>query len=136
MVGQGQPSLRGVWHEFRLRFLMYMSLLRRFGLVAVLGFLAPGSAAAQDSLHVVVVSTTDIHGHVLSWDFVADREAPWGLDRAATVIDSLRRQYPGQVVVVDAGDLIQGEPFATYYAAVKPADPNPVVDALNAVGYD
>src|SRR6267143_5235861 len=75
---------------------MYTSLLRRFGLVAVVGFLAPSAAAAQDSLHVVVVSTTDIHGHVLSWDFVADREAPWGMDRAATVVDSLRRAYPGR----------------------------------------
>lgn len=115
---------------------MYMSLTRRFavGIALVLG--APCAAAAQDSLHVVVVSTTDIHGRVTSWDYVQDREAPWGLDRAATVIDSLRKAYPGQVVVVDAGDLIQGDPFAAYFASVRPADPNPVVDALNAVGYD
>ena len=115
---------------------MYLSLLRRFGLGIGLILAAARAAAAQDSLHVVVVSTTDIHGRVTAWDYVADREAPWGLDRAATVIDSLRKAYPGQVVVVDAGDLIQGEPFAAYFASVRPADPNPVVDALNAVGYD
>src|SRR5688572_18128497 len=115
---------------------MYMSLPRRLVLFAALALGASPAAQAQDSLHVVVVSTTDVHGRVLSWDYVTDREAPWGLDRAATVVDSLRKAYPGRVVVVDAGDLIQGEPFATYFAAVRPADPNPVVDALNAVGYD
>src|SRR5688572_9324493 len=115
---------------------MYMSLPRRLVLFAALALGASPAAQAQDSLHVVVVSTTDVHGRVLSWDYVTDREAPWGLDRAATVVDSLRKAYPGRVVVVDAGDLIQGEPFATYFAAVRPADPNPMVDALNAVGYD
>ena len=93
-------------------------------------------ASAQDSAHVVVVATTDVHGRATNWDYVLDREAPWGLSRVATVVDSLRRQYPGRVVVVDAGDLIQGDPFATYFATVQPTDPNPVVDALNGVGYD
>ena len=36
-------------------------------------------------------------------------------------------------MVVDAGDLIQGEPFATFFSAVQPTEPNPVVDALNAM---
>ncbi len=103
---------------------------------ALLAVLRTSSAAAQDTVQVVIVSTTDVHGRATHWDYVQDREAPWGLDRAATVVDSLRRQYPGRVVVVDAGDLIQGDPFATYFARVQPVDPHPVIDALNAVGYD
>lgn len=85
---------------------------------------------------VVVIATTDVHGRVTHWDYEFDREAPWGLTRAATVIDSLRRAYPGSVVVVDAGDLLQGNSFAAYFATVRPVEPNPVVAALNALGYD
>jgi hypothetical protein len=59
-----------------------MSLTRVAGLVAGLCVAVPGTARSQDSLHVVVVSTTDIHGRVTSWDFINDREGPWGLDRA------------------------------------------------------
>jgi 2',3'-cyclic-nucleotide 2'-phosphodiesterase/3'-nucleotidase len=91
---------------------------------------------AQDSTQVVVVATTDVHGRVTHWDYETDREAPWGLTRAATALDSLRRLYPDRVVLVDAGDLIQGNPFATFFATVEPMDPHPVVDALNALGYD
>src|SRR6478609_10065480 len=70
--------------------------------------LAGAPLAAQDTAHVVVVSTTDIHGHASGWDYQEGRPFPGGLTRAATVIDSLRARYPGQVVLVDAGDLISG----------------------------
>src|SRR5690606_25239101 len=59
-----------------------------------------------------------------------------GLTRVATVVDSLRARYPGRVVVVDAGDLIQGDPFAAYWARVAPRDPHPILEAMNLVGYD
>jgi len=89
-----------------------------------------------DSAHVVVVATTDVHGHATGWDYLAERPFPGGLARAASAVDSLRALYPGQVVLVDAGDLIQGDPFATYFARVSPRDPHPVIDAMNLMAYD
>jgi 2',3'-cyclic-nucleotide 2'-phosphodiesterase (5'-nucleotidase family) len=94
------------------------------------------AAPLQDTAHVVLVATTDLHGHVTDWDYVADRPFPGGLARVATVVDSLRARYPGQVVLVDAGDLLQGDAFATYFARVAPAVPHPVVEAMNLAGYD
>ncbi len=92
--------------------------------------------APQDSAHVVIVSTTDVHGRAPGWDYIADQPFSGGLARVATVVDSLRAAHPGQVVVVDAGDLIQGDPFAAYFARMAPRDTNPIVRAMNAVGYD
>jgi 2',3'-cyclic-nucleotide 2'-phosphodiesterase/3'-nucleotidase len=92
--------------------------------------------ASADTIHIVLVATTDVHGHATEWDYVADRSYPGGLSRAATVIDSLRGRYPGQVIVVDAGDVIEGDPFADYYARVAPRAPHPVVEAMNLIGYD
>ncbi len=105
---------------------------------AVLAALAAAEprAAGQDSVHLVVVASTDVHGRVYHWDYLAQVEAAWGITRAATAIDSLRAEYPGRVIVLDAGDLIQGSPFATYFGRERVSDPNPVVDALNAAGYD
>ena len=90
----------------------------------------------SDTAHVVIVATTDVHGHVTDWDYVANQPASGGLTRVATIVDSLKARYPGQVVVVDAGDLIQGDPFATYFARVAPRDPNPVIEAMSLTGYD
>ena len=99
-------------------------------------FLAPLAPVVQDSAHLVIVATTDVHGRATAWDYVRDRSYPGGLVRAARPIDSLRAAYPDQVVLVDAGDLLQGDPFAAYFAQVAPRDPHPIVDVMNQLGYD
>lgn len=101
--------------------------------LASLAFLAP---TVQDSAHLVIVATTDVHGRATAWDYVRDRPSPGGLVRAARPIDSLRAAYPGQVILVDAGDLLQGDPFAAYFAQVAPQDLNPIVDVMNQLAYD
>ena len=105
-----------------------------FGVLLLLPLVT--SAAAQETAHVVIVATTDVHGRAYHWNYVTDSEAPWGLTRVATVVDSLRARFPGQVVVMDVGDLIQGNPFASYYAYEREGEPHRVIDALNAVEYD
>ena len=94
------------------------------------------AVSAPDTAHIVIVATTDVHGRVFGWDYVRDAAAPGGLSRAATALETLRARYPGNVVLVDAGDLLQGNPFATYYGRYDKRQPQPVVDALNALQYD
>src|SRR5213592_4450808 len=94
------------------------------------------AVSAPDTAHVVIVATTDVHGRVFGWDYVRDAVAPGGLSRAATALETLRSRYPGQVVLVDAGDLLQGNPFATYFGRYDKRQPQPIVDALNALQYD
>jgi 2',3'-cyclic-nucleotide 2'-phosphodiesterase (5'-nucleotidase family) len=96
------------------------------------------SLAAQvpDSAHLVLVATTDVHGHATAWDYLGHRPYGGGLARVATAVDSLRRRYPGQVIVVDAGDLLEGSPLAEYHRRVGPPDPDPLIEAMNLVGYD
>lgn len=93
------------------------------------------AAKVADTTRVVVVATTDVHGRATAWE--DDGRTPFGggLTRVATVVDSLRKRYPGQVVLVDAGDLIQGNAFAGHFARA-PRRPHPVIDAMNALGYD
>jgi 2',3'-cyclic-nucleotide 2'-phosphodiesterase/3'-nucleotidase len=94
------------------------------------------AAPLQDTAHVVLVATTDLHGRATDWDYTADRTFAGGITRVAAVADSLRARYPGQVVLVDAGDLLQGDAFATYFARVAPTAPHPIVEAMNLAGYD
>jgi 2',3'-cyclic-nucleotide 2'-phosphodiesterase (5'-nucleotidase family) len=94
------------------------------------------AAPIQDTAHVVLVATTDVHGRATDWDYVHQQSYPGGLTRVATIIDSLKALYPGAVVVMDAGDVTQGNAFATYFARVKPHDPHPLIEAMNLAGYD
>ena len=72
----------------------------------------------------------------MHWDYVGHTEAPWGLTRVATLVDSLRRSLPEGVVLVDAGGLLQGDPFSTYFATESALRGHPVIDAMNVLRYD
>lgn len=112
---------------------------RRFGLhwrTSLVCILLANAANASGQENITVVATTDVHGRAMHWDYVTDREAPWGLTRAATAIDSIRRADGERVILVDAGDLLQGNLFARFFGTVRTVARNPVVDALNAIGYD
>ena len=88
-------------------------------------------------LTLFVAATTDVHGHLVGWDYYANRaDSSRGLARAATIVDSLRAAAPGRVVLVDAGDMLQGTPL-TYVAARRDTFPvHPVIAAMNAMQYD
>ena len=100
----------------------------------------PGPAAAcapGTSVPLKIAATTDVHGHLQGWDYYADRaDSDRGLTRAATIVDSLRAADRGRVVLVDAGDILQGTPLAYVAARVVRAGPNPIIAAMNAMRYD
>jgi 2',3'-cyclic-nucleotide 2'-phosphodiesterase (5'-nucleotidase family) len=90
-----------------------------------------------DTRDIVIVSTTDVHGRIRAWDYYADSaEKSRGLTRAATLIDSVRAANPASVILLDAGDLLQGNPFAYVAARVAPERPSPIVTAMNVMRYD
>ena len=95
------------------------------------------SDGASDTVDIVVASTTDVHGRLRGWDYFAGaRDTLRGLSRVATIVDSVRRAQPGRVVLVDAGDLLQGNPLTYVAARIDSAAPHPVIAAMNALGYD
>ena len=98
--------------------------------------LTQGPRASADTTTIYLAATTDVHGRASAWDYERDAAAPLGLARAATVIDSLRRAHPGRVVVVDAGDLLQGNSLALVASQAPRRGVNPMVLALNRIGYD
>ncbi|MEO5589355.1 MAG: metallophosphoesterase, partial [Gemmatimonadaceae bacterium] len=97
----------------------------------------PASSYSWGDVELLVLSTTDVHGRIRGWDYYGDSaESARGLARAATVVDSVRKANPGRVLLVDAGDLLQGNPFA-YIARKQFADSvNPIVAAMNSMAYD
>src|SRR5918996_5037346 len=104
---------------------------------------ALGCASASRSLkrpattEIVVAATTDVHGWLRGWDYYANAaDTTRGLTRAATIVDSLRAVHPGRVVVVDAGDLLQGNPLAYTAARVSSDTLSPIVAAMNVMQYD
>src|SRR5688572_11570542 len=98
------------------------------------GASAGAVGSVSSSLDLIVAATTDVHGRLRGWNYEANVADPVrGLSRAATIVDSLRAAAPGGVVLLDAGDLMQGNSLAFAAARVAPPDaPHPIMAAMNA----
>ncbi|MFF3916532.1 bifunctional metallophosphatase/5'-nucleotidase [Streptomyces sp. NPDC001852] len=129
--------------------------------VAAAGAVGTGTAQAAEAHHrpgkpprtwsFSILGTTDLHSHVFDWDYYKD--APYtdkagnsvGVARVATLIKQ-QREAKGEdhVLLVDAGDIIQGTSLAYYFARVDPitgtdgkkGPRHPMAAAMNHMRYD
>ena len=120
---------------------MKLMVLWRQSFVTLTGCcVAAGALSAQatpERRTLVVAATTDVHGRLRAWDYYDARtDSSHSLAAAATIVDSLRTAHPGNVLLLDAGDLLQGNPLLS--VAARPGAPgiHPVIAAMNAMAYD
>lgn len=97
------------------------------------------STAASDGTHLDlrILATTDLHAHVMPYDYAADSAVPGiGLALAARAI-ARARDAARNVLLVDNGDFLTGNPLGEMLAtgAGQGAD-HPMIAAMNATGYD
>ncbi|KKC37345.1 2', 3'-cyclic nucleotide 2'-phosphodiesterase [Devosia epidermidihirudinis] len=94
--------------------------------------------AQANQAHLRIMETTDLHVAVFAYDYYAD--APndtMGLARTASIIESIRAEA-GNSMLIDNGDIIQGNPMGDYIAYEKGLDGNvhPIIAAMNTLGYE
>lgn len=94
---------------------------------------------AAETVTVTVLATTDTHGFLYPWDYFTRQAAPRGLAAAATLVAQARRESP-HTLLVDCGDTIQGSSLESVHQAAvragKTASPDPMMLAMNRMGYD
>jgi 2',3'-cyclic-nucleotide 2'-phosphodiesterase/3'-nucleotidase len=93
-----------------------------------------------------ILGTTDLHSHVFDWDYYLDKAYSdskgnsVGVARVATLIKQQRKaKGEGHVLLVDAGDIIQGTSLGYYFARVDPitsGSKHPMATAMNHMRYD
>ncbi|MDM9629491.1 bifunctional 2',3'-cyclic-nucleotide 2'-phosphodiesterase/3'-nucleotidase [Rhizobium sp. S152] len=115
------------------------SLLGGIAATSALVLLHPFTArAASNQAHLRLMETTDIHVNVFPYDYYADKpNDTMGLARTATIIDSIRAEAANSLLI-DNGDVLQGNPMGDYMAyqrGMKDGDVHPVIKAMNTLGY-
>lgn len=104
----------------------------------------PFSAAAADgsstaTVDLRIMETTDLHVNIVNYDYFADKPTDeYGLAKTATLIQKARAEAKNSLLI-DNGDLIQGNPLGDYVATVdklKDGETHPVYKAMNLLGYD
>ena len=95
------------------------------------------NAYSADNLDLIIAYTTDVHGHFFPYDFIKGDPASGSLARVSTAVDSLRARYgTDRVVLLDNGDILQGQPTVYYYNFIDTVAPHIVTDIYKFLGYD
>ncbi len=101
--------------------------------------LACASALHAATVDLRILETTDIHMHLADYDYYADKQSDKvGLSRVATLIKQARAESVNSVLV-DNGDLLQGNPLGDYVAkgrALRFGETHPAYKAMNLLDYD
>lgn len=100
-------------------------------------FLLVVAVAAQDKIvKLKIVETSDIHGNYYPYDFILRHEAGGSLARIHAFVQKEREVYKDNLLLLDNGDILQGQPCAYYYNYIDTISPHLAAEVLNYMQYN
>ena len=83
-----------------------------------------------------VIETSDVHGHFFPHDFMENKPLTGTLSRASTYISRERQKYGSNLLLIDNGDILQGQPCVYWSNYVMPENENLSASVINYLRYD
>jgi len=106
----------------------------------VLFMLLTGLSLSQytqaQNVEIKVIQTSDVHGSFFPYDFINRRDKKGSLARVSSYVNEMRKKYGKNVILLDNGDILQGQPTCYYCNFVKPSMPNLAASVVNYMQYD
>lgn len=92
--------------------------------------------AQEREVKLKVVQTSDIHGNYYPFDFIHRRDAAGSLARVHALVQANREIYKDNLILLDNGDILQGQPTAYYYNYMDTVATHLTAEMLNFMKYD
>lgn len=92
--------------------------------------------AQEKNVEIRVIQTSDVHGCFFPYDFINQQPMSGSLARVSSYVKSLRAKYGEKLLLLDNGDILQGQPTCYYCNYIKPEMPNVAASVINDMGYD
>lgn len=93
--------------------------------------------AQTKKVQLTLLETSDIHGNYLPYDFINGQPGTGSVARIASYVRSLRAERGNEhIILLDNGDILQGQPTAYYYNFIDTLSTHLCASALNYLHYD
>lgn len=92
--------------------------------------------AKKKTVTLRIIQTSDVHGCFFPYDFINRKPLDGTLARVSTYVKELRQTYGDHLILLDNGDILQGQPTCYYSNYVNPEIPNVAASVINYLGYD
>lgn len=91
---------------------------------------------AQKTVSIRIIETSDVHGSFFPYDFITRQPKGGTLARVSSYVNKLRETYGENLILVDNGDILQGQPTCYFYNYINTNDTNIAAEVINYMGYD
>lgn len=88
------------------------------------------------TVNLKIIETSDLHGAIYPFDFINNRPAKSSMAQVYTYIKQERANTEQEVILLDAGDLLQGQPPVYYYNFEETTVPHLMAEVMNFMKYD
>ncbi|MCH5215685.1 MAG: 5'-nucleotidase C-terminal domain-containing protein [Muribaculaceae bacterium] len=93
-------------------------------------------SAQQKTVNLKLFQTSDIHGNYFPYNFITNRPWSGSLSRVSSALKDVRKTFGDNVILLDNGDILQGQPSAYYYNYENIEVPHITSRILNFMKYD
>ena len=94
-------------------------------------------AVAQDKVvRLKLIETSDVHGNFYPYDFIRRQPAAGSLARVQAYVRQERQKLGDNVLLLDNGDILQGQPSAYYYNYMDTVSTHLTAEMQNYMDYD
>lgn len=102
----------------------------------LLVFLLAISVFSQKTVTIKILETSDVHGSLFPFDYINNRTAESSLAQVYTYVKQERAKTDQQVLLLDNGDILQGQPSVYYSNFIDSVNQNIVSQVYNFMGYE
>lgn len=92
--------------------------------------------SSKKTVNLKFIETSDVHGSFFPYDFINRKPKAGSLARVATYVKQLRKQYGKNLILLDNGDILQGQPTSYYSNYVDTTHTNIAAEVINYLNYD
>lgn len=111
--------------------------MKKYIYILLFAMCSMGLQAKDKTVKFRFIETSDVHGSYVPYDFINRKQKSGSLARIHTYVESIRQEVGKEnVILLENGDLLQGQPIAYYYNYLAKEEENLAASITNFMGYD
>ncbi len=104
--------------------------------ILLFSLVALSASIYAQTVRLKIIETSDVHGAIFPYDFKNDASFKYSLAQVQTYVEREKEKNPGGVILLDDGDILQGQPVVYYYNFERKDTLHLLSQVMNYMQYD
>ena len=118
------------------KYVKILAVFLSFSLVTSTVYAYSKKIDEKQDIHIRIITTADVHATVFPYDFIETKQIDVSMAHIKTLVDKERADSENHIILLDNGDILQGQPTGYYYNRVAAKQEHLIAKAMNYMEYD